>query len=102
MVTNEDEGRETESDDGTLRSQSYHHGSGGVGGGSAGGRSRRKPAAPQWLNPSDWTEDNDKSAESAMTTINGVCVMNTGVFKPAVEEAKNGDWEQTSGGAEED
>lgn len=80
MVTNDDEGRETESDDGNLR-QNYQ----------GGGRSRRKPAAPQWLNP-DWTEEPDTNKAESMT-INGVCVMNTGVFKP--EEEKNGEWEKS-------
>ena len=80
MVTNDDEGRETESEDGNLR-QNYQ----------GGGRSRRKPAAPQWLNP-DWTEEPDTNKAESMT-INGVCVMNTDVFKP--EEEKNGEWEKS-------
>jgi len=80
MTTNDDEGRETESDDGNAR-QNYQ--------GAA--RSRRKPAAPQWLNP-EWTEENEGNKSESMT-INGVCVMTAGVFKP--EEEKNGEWEKS-------
>lgn len=71
----EEEGRETESDDGTARAN--------------GGRSRRKPAAPQWLNPSDWREEHreeqreEHREEQGSKTINGVCVMNTSaVYSP--------------------
>ena len=48
---------------------------------SSGGRSRRKPLAPQWVNP-DWAEENNQPGKSL--TINGVCVMNTGVFDEKV------------------
>ena len=46
----------------------------GQGGQQQQGRSRRKPAAPQWLNP-DWEGKEETSA--AALTINGVCVMNS-------------------------
>ena len=46
----------------------------GQGGQQQPGRSRRKPAAPQWLNP-DWEGKEESSA--AALTINGVCVMNS-------------------------
>ena len=61
------------------------------------GRSRRKPLAPQWLNPG-WGDDDDRSerpeaweerrenwedGEKNARTINGVCVVNAAVFKNA-------------------
>lgn len=39
--------------------------------------SRRKPAAPQWVNP-NWEEEKDKPATGDEVIINGVCVMQTG------------------------
>ena len=50
--------------------------------GSAGGRSRRKPAAPQWVNPFLSDQDNNEASESKIEdnrTINGVCVVNSGI-----------------------
>ncbi|XP_019869254.2 homeobox protein cut isoform X3 [Aethina tumida] len=38
--------------------------------------SRRKPVAPQWVNP-DWQEDKDKTPTGDEVIINGVCVMQT-------------------------
>lgn len=38
--------------------------------------SRRKPAAPQWVNP-NWEEEKDKPATGDEVIINGVCVMQT-------------------------
>jgi len=67
----EEEGRETESDDGTNKTH--------------GGRSRRKPAAPQWVNPSDWAEEGRE--EMGSKTINGVCVMNTSAVFSHEEES---------------
>ncbi|CAB0029747.1 unnamed protein product [Trichogramma brassicae] len=58
--------------------------SGGVGSGASAGRSnRRKPAAPQWVNP-EWQEPSAARAAAATAAaaadeviINGVCVMQT-------------------------
>lgn len=45
--------------------------------GSQGRSSRRKPAAPQWVNP-DWQDEKDtKQASGSEVIINGVCVMQT-------------------------
>ncbi|KAL3270658.1 hypothetical protein HHI36_021186 [Cryptolaemus montrouzieri] len=41
-----------------------------------GGSSRRKPAAPQWVNP-DWQDEKDKTPQGDEVIINGVCVMQT-------------------------
>jgi homeobox protein cut-like len=42
--------------------------------------SRRKPAAPQWVNP-EWQEDKEKDdVKSPPAIINGVCVMQTDNF----------------------
>ncbi|VVC35490.1 Hypothetical protein CINCED_3A013569 [Cinara cedri] len=38
------------------------------------GSSRRKPAAPQWVNP-DWLHSEQKQQQQAEVIINGVCVM---------------------------
>ncbi|CAH0714024.1 unnamed protein product, partial [Brenthis ino] len=46
----------------------------GAGAGAGGARSRRKPAAPQWVNP-EW-QDPDKRRDEVI--INGVCVMRAG------------------------
>lgn len=91
MAGPEEEGREeteVESDDGGNSRQNYQ----------GGGRSRRKPVAPQWLNP-EWSEEvagaeggTQPGRESL--TINGVCVMNTAaVFKP--EQDKPEEWEKS-------
>lgn len=39
--------------------------------------SRRKPAAPQWVNP-NWEEEKEKPNTGDEVIINGVCVMQTG------------------------
>ncbi|CAG9861209.1 unnamed protein product [Phyllotreta striolata] len=39
--------------------------------------SRRKPAAPQWVNP-NWEEEKEKASAGDEVIINGVCVMQTG------------------------
>ena len=52
-----------------------------------GGRSRRKPAAPQWVNP-DWPEANEREEQQQQHNennidqepINGVCVRNLQAF----------------------
>lgn len=42
-----------------------------------GGRSsRRKPAAPQWVNP-EWQDEKEKTSAGDEVIINGVCVMQT-------------------------
>lgn len=38
------------------------------------GSSRRKPAAPQWVNP-DWLQSEQKQPQQSEVIINGVCVM---------------------------
>lgn len=38
--------------------------------------SRRKPAAPQWVNP-DWQDEKEKQTTGDEVIINGVCVMQT-------------------------
>lgn len=38
--------------------------------------SRRKPAAPQWVNP-EWQDEKEKQATGDEVIINGVCVMQT-------------------------
>ena len=45
-------------------------------------RSRRKPAAPQWVNP-DWetgNNDNSEAGPDSQEPINGVCVRNIAAF----------------------
>lgn len=50
------------------------------------GRSRRKPAAPQWVNP-DWQDtDSKKPATGKEVIINGVCVMQKNDFGRDDEE----------------
>ncbi|CAH1118355.1 unnamed protein product [Phaedon cochleariae] len=44
---------------------------------SQGRSSRRKPVAPQWVNP-NWEEEKDKPSTGDEVIINGVCVMQTG------------------------
>ena len=65
--THEEE-RNDDSDDGTVSKQSYQ----------GGGRSRRKPAAPQWVNPFISADQETEAKEEAgdSRTINGVCVVN--------------------------
>lgn len=43
---------------------------------SQGRSSRRKPAAPQWVNP-NWEEEKEKTNNGDEVIINGVCVMQT-------------------------
>ncbi|XP_063708937.1 homeobox protein cut [Culicoides brevitarsis] len=43
------------------------------------GRSRRKPAAPQWVNP-DWQDNDKKKPSGKEVIINGVCVMQKNDF----------------------
>ncbi|KAJ8916056.1 hypothetical protein NQ315_010924 [Exocentrus adspersus] len=43
---------------------------------SQGRSSRRKPAAPQWVNP-NWEEEKEKTSTGDEVIINGVCVMQT-------------------------
>lgn len=43
---------------------------------SQGRSSRRKPAAPQWVNP-EWQDEKDKPSKADEVIINGVCVMQT-------------------------
>lgn len=45
--------------------------------------SRRKPAAPQWVNP-DWQEDKPRNPDEVI--INGVCVMRSDDFRREAEE----------------
>ncbi|KAF5291623.1 hypothetical protein FQA39_LY14345 [Lamprigera yunnana] len=45
-------------------------------GGSQGRSSRRKPAAPQWVNP-EWQDEKEKQSSGNEVIINGVCVMQT-------------------------
>ena len=77
LVANDDEERNEESDDGNGSKQSYP-------GATNGGRSRRKPAAPQWVNP-EWSGDTEQDVEMKQDepeddrTINGVCVVNSGL-----------------------
>ena len=47
-------------------------------------KSRRKPAAPQWVNP-DWSGEETGGKTESMT-INGVCVVNSGAFSQAEED----------------
>ena len=49
---------------------------------NASSRSRRKPAAPQWVNP-EWPGDKENQAkeEKNQEPINGVCVRNIPAFK---------------------
>ncbi|KAJ2943011.1 hypothetical protein O0L34_g15204 [Tuta absoluta] len=49
----------------------------------SGRSSRRKPAAPQWVNP-DWQEDKPRNPDEVI--INGVCVMRTDDFRRDTEE----------------
>lgn len=44
--------------------------------GGQGRSSRRKPAAPQWVNP-EWQDEKEKQATGNEVIINGVCVMQT-------------------------
>ena len=77
LPPNDDEERNEESDDGNGSKQSYP-------GATNGGRSRRKPAAPQWVNP-EWSGDTEQDVEMKQDepeddrTINGVCVVNSGL-----------------------
>lgn len=43
---------------------------------SQGRSSRRKPAAPQWVNP-EWQDEKEKQSTGDEVIINGVCVMQT-------------------------
>lgn len=43
---------------------------------SQGRSSRRKPAAPQWVNP-EWQDEKEKQSAGDEVIINGVCVMQT-------------------------
>ena len=45
-------------------------------------KSRRKPAAPQWVNP-DWDSEGAGGGEgrAGQEPINGVCVRNTAAFR---------------------
>ena len=74
---NDEEERNEDSDDGVKSTAN--------GNGVSSARSRRKPAAPQWVNPvwsgdqetePDTKHDNDTENDR---TINGVCVVNSGL-----------------------
>lgn len=43
---------------------------------NSGRSSRRKPAAPQWVNP-EWQDEKEKQSSGNEVIINGVCVMQT-------------------------
>ena len=65
----EEEERNEDSDDGNVSKQSYQ----------GGGRSRRKPAVPQWVNPflsGDQELASARETDGDSRTINGVCVVN--------------------------
>ncbi|XP_017781888.1 PREDICTED: homeobox protein cut isoform X2 [Nicrophorus vespilloides] len=49
------------------------------------GRSRRKPAAPQWVNP-EWQDEKEKPPSGDEVIINGVCVMQTEDYRRSNEE----------------
>ncbi|XP_028166698.1 homeobox protein cut isoform X4 [Ostrinia furnacalis] len=49
----------------------------------AGRSSRRKPAAPQWVNP-DWQDEKPRNPDEVI--INGVCVMRSDDFRREAEE----------------
>jgi hypothetical protein len=55
-------------------------------------RSRRKPAAPQWVNP-EWPgdkENNGENNEMKQEPINGVCVRNIPAFKDGSNIVEDG------------
>ena len=56
-------------------------------------RSRRKPAAPQWLRPA---EDEADEAATKKMTINGVCVMNALAGKAADNDSENEEEEKNA------
>ena len=69
--TNMEEERNEDSDDGNSVSKQSYQGQGG--------RSRRKPAAPQWVNPfmsGDQETETKEENSGDSRTINGVCVVN--------------------------